>query len=41
LILCVQLFIGIFIGATSSVIATRRYLKFKTSRSRKLAKKKA
>ena len=40
-ILLVQMLIGIFIGATSSIIATRRYLKFKPSRSRKLAKKKA
>lgn len=39
-ILLVQMIIGIFIGATSSVIATRRYLKFKTGRSRKLSKKK-
>ena len=41
MILLVQMIIGIFIGATSSVIATRRYLKFKSSRSRKIAKKKA
>jgi cell division transport system permease protein len=41
MILLVQMIIGIFIGATSSVIATRRYLKFKSSRSRKLAKKKS
>ncbi len=40
-ILLIQMGIGIFIGATSSMIATRRYLKFKTGRSRKLAKKKA
>jgi cell division transport system permease protein len=32
LILAGQLFIGILIGATSSLIATRRYLKFKTSK---------
>lgn len=32
LILTAQLFIGILIGAVSSVIATRRYLKFKTSK---------
>ncbi|HSX15713.1 MAG TPA: permease-like cell division protein FtsX [Candidatus Saccharimonadales bacterium] len=31
-LLTVQLALGIFIGAASSVIATRRYLKFKTSR---------
>jgi cell division transport system permease protein len=41
LILLVQMIIGIFIGATSSVIATRRYLKFKTSRNRKIAQKKS
>lgn len=39
-ILLTQMIIGIFIGATSSIIATRRYLKFKTGRSRKLSKKK-
>ncbi len=32
LILAGQLFVGILIGATSSLIATRRYLKFKTSK---------
>lgn len=32
LILTLQLVIGIFIGAASSFIATRRYLKFKTSK---------
>ena len=32
ILLTVQLALGIFIGAASSVIATRRYLKFKTSR---------
>lgn len=32
LILAGQLFIGILIGAVSSLIATRRYLKFKTSK---------
>ncbi len=32
LILLLQLLIGIFIGAASSFIATRRYLKFKTSK---------
>jgi cell division transport system permease protein len=32
LILTIQLAIGILIGAASSVIATRRYLKFKTSK---------
>lgn len=32
LILTLQLVIGIFIGAASSYIATRRYLKFKTSK---------
>lgn len=32
LLLGSQLLLGIFIGAASSVIATRRYLKFKTSR---------
>ena len=32
LILAGQLFIGILIGAASSLIATRRYLKFKTSK---------
>lgn len=31
-LLTIQLMLGIFIGAASSVIATRRYLKFKTSR---------
>lgn len=40
LILLVQMIIGIVIGATSSIIATRRYLKFKTGRSRKIARKK-
>lgn len=39
-ILLTQMIIGIFIGATSSIIATRRYLKFKTGRPRKLSKKK-
>lgn len=39
-ILLVQMIIGILIGATSSVIATRRYLKFKPSRSRKISRKK-
>jgi cell division protein FtsX len=29
-LLTVQLALGIFIGAASSIIATRRYLKFKT-----------
>jgi len=32
IILTIQLVIGIFIGAASSYIATRRYLKFKTSK---------
>jgi len=32
LFLTLQLVIGIFIGAASSIIATRRYLKFKTSK---------
>ncbi|PID31826.1 hypothetical protein CR970_03610 [Candidatus Saccharibacteria bacterium] len=36
LILTTQLGIGILIGAVSSVIATRRYLKFKTSKITKL-----
>ncbi len=31
-ILALQLFIGVFIGAFSSIIATRRYLKFKSSK---------
>ena len=31
-ILIAQLSIGVFIGATSSIIATRRYLKFKVSK---------
>jgi cell division protein FtsX len=32
LLLTMQLVLGILIGAASSVIATRRYLKFKTSK---------
>jgi cell division transport system permease protein len=32
LILTIQLTIGILIGAVSSIIATRRYLKFKTTK---------
>lgn len=39
-ILGVQVGIGTLIGATSSIIATRRYLKFKTSKSRRLGRKK-
>lgn len=31
-ILAIQLMIGVFIGASSSIIATRRYLKFKSSK---------
>lgn len=32
LFLTIQMIIGIFIGAASSIVATRRYLKFKTSK---------
>jgi cell division transport system permease protein len=40
IILGLQLGIGVFIGGLSSIIATRRYLKFKPAKSRKLARKK-
>ncbi len=40
LILSIQLGIGVLIGAVSSIVATRRYLKFKPGKSRKLKNKK-
>ena len=40
LILGAQLAIGVSIGSISSIVATRRYLKFKTGKSRKLSRKK-